>query len=124
MNRSSLAKHEKALKWEKQKAEKAMNKLIVENAEALMSVLIARGLEGDITAIDKALDRGFGKVRQNIGVDGGAEGAPILFMPAGLVEKYNLVSPQEEIEEALEDEEVVDKVIIHEISSGTRTDNK
>jgi len=104
MNRSSLAKYEKALKWEKQKAEKAMNKLIVENAEALMAVLIARGLEGDITAIDKALDRGFGKVRQNIGVDGGAEGSPILFMPAELVKKYNLTNSKEELEDAGIDE--------------------
>lgn len=32
-----------------------------------------------------------GKARQNIGLDGGAEGAPIVFAPASLLKKHGLL---------------------------------
>lgn len=88
MKKSSLRNHERALKWEKVKVEKAMNDVILEKAIPLAEKLIEIALEGNPNAINSLLDRAFGKARQNIGLDGGATDKPIVFMPAALMAKY------------------------------------
>ena len=88
MKKSSLRNHERHLKWEKVKVEKAMNDVILEKAIPLAEKLIEIALEGNPNAINSLLDRAFGKARQNIGLDGGATDKPIVFMPAALMMKY------------------------------------
>jgi hypothetical protein len=65
---------------------KATKELIKEYKEALgeclpliKPVLIAKALEGDMTAIKEIHDRVMDKSRQNVGLDGGAEGLSIQF---------------------------------------------
>ncbi len=84
----SLAKLERALKWEKQKQDVAMNALIVAKAVPIVNKLIEIGMEGNPNTLNSLLDRAFGKARQNIGLDGGATDKPIVFMPASLMTKY------------------------------------
>lgn len=87
--RAALAKKERYLKWEKAKADKAVNQLILAHATELTETLIAIAVEDrNPNAINSLLDRAFGKARQNIGLDGGAEDKPIVFMPAQLMAKY------------------------------------
>lgn len=51
----------------------------------------------DNRAIDSLFDRTFGKARQNIGLDGGEEGRPILIMPPELMQKNDTsLSPSTE----------------------------
>ena len=88
MKKSSLRNHERHLKWEKVRVEKAMNDVILEKAIPLAEKLIEIALEGNPNAINSLLDRAFGKARQNIGLDGGATDKPIVFMPAALMTKY------------------------------------
>lgn len=77
------------MKWEKAKADKAVNQLILAHATELTETLIAIAVEDrNPNAINSLLDRAFGKARQNIGLDGGAEDKPIVFMPAQLMAKY------------------------------------
>ena len=65
---------------------KATKELIKEYKESLgealpliQPVLIAKALEGDMTAIKEIHDRVMDKSRQNVGLDGGAEGLAIQF---------------------------------------------
>lgn len=65
---------------------KATKELIKEYKEALgealpliKPVLVAKALEGDIPAIKEIHDRVMDKSRQNLGIDGGAEGVAIQF---------------------------------------------
>ncbi len=91
MKKSSLVNLERHLKWEKQKVEKAMNQVILEKAVPLAETLIDIALnERNPNAINSLLDRAFGKARQNIGLDGGAEDKPIVFMPSSLMVKYGI----------------------------------
>lgn len=89
MKKSSLRNHERSLKWEKQKMDKAVNEKILAHAEEITDALIEIGLEDrNPNVLNSLLDRAFGKARQNIGLDGGAEDKPIVFMPAALMAKY------------------------------------
>lgn len=92
MNRkSAIAKTERFVKWEKAKVDKAVNQLILAHAGELTQTLINIAIEDrNPNAINSLLDRAFGKARQNIGLDGGAEDKPIVFMPAQLMTKYNI----------------------------------
>lgn len=65
---------------------KATKELIREYKEALgeslpliQPILIAKAMEGDMTAIKEIHDRVMDKSRQNVGLDGGAEGLAIQF---------------------------------------------
>jgi len=65
---------------------KATKELIKEYKEALgeclpliKPVLIAKALEGDMTAIKEIHDRVMDKSRQNVGLDGGEDGTPIIW---------------------------------------------
>ena len=72
---------------EEEKLVKKANKKFIEEyvdrlSEALpliSPVLIKKATEGDIQAIKEVNDRVIGKPRQNIGLDGGAEGLAIQF---------------------------------------------
>lgn len=88
MKKSSLKNHERHLRWEKVKVDKAVNQVILAQAVPLAQKLIEIAMEGNPNAINSLLDRAFGKARQNIGLDGGAEDKPIVFMPASLMAKY------------------------------------
>ena len=82
---------ERHLKWEKKKVEKAMNEIIFENTELLVNTLVDIAIhERNPNAINSLLDRGFGRARQNIGLDGGANDKPIVFLPAELMAKYSI----------------------------------
>lgn len=75
---------------EEEKLVKKANKKFIEEyvdrlSEALpliSPVLIKKATEGDIQAIKEVNDRVIGKPRQNIGLDGGAEGLAIQFASA------------------------------------------
>jgi len=92
MKKSSLKNHERYLKWEKAKVDKAVNQVILSRAVPLAEKLIEIAMDGNPNAINSLLDRAFGKARQNIGLDGGAEDKPIVFMPAQLMAKYAIKS--------------------------------
>jgi hypothetical protein len=80
---------ENHVKWEKKRVEKVMNNLIYQATEKLTTTLIDIAIdERNPNAINSLLDRGFGRARQNIGLDGGATDKPIVFLPAELMEKY------------------------------------
>ena len=89
MKKSALKNHERYLKWERQKVEKAMNERIYEKAGEILETLIEIGIQDrNPNVLNSLLDRGFGKARQNIGLDGGAEDKPIVFLPAQLMKRY------------------------------------
>lgn len=91
LKRSSVKKIERFMKWEKNKAEKAVNQIIYDNATLLTNRLIQIGLEdGNPQAINSLLDRAFGRARQNIGLDGGEQNKPIIFMPAELMARHGI----------------------------------
>lgn len=86
---SSVKKLEQHLAWERKKVEAVANKLIYTKATELVETLISIAIdERNPQAINSLLDRAFGKARQNIGLDGGADDKPIVFMPAALMEKF------------------------------------
>lgn len=86
-------KLEKALIWEKKKVDKAVQQLILARAEEIVNVQIDAAISGNLQAGQYLMDRTFGKARQNLGIDGGEDGAPIVFMPAVLIDKFNLNEP-------------------------------
>jgi hypothetical protein len=91
VSKISVKNLERYLKWEKQKVQKEMNNLIYQHAVPLTETLIDIAIsERNPNAINSLLDRGFGKARQNIGLDGGAEDKPIVFLPAELMAKYSI----------------------------------
>ncbi len=102
MKRSSLKNHERALKWHKKEIEEAVKQQLFADAKPITEALIQRAKEGDIAAIKESYDRMFGKVRQNIGLDGGEDGTPIVFMPTALVHKFALDKPLEVKAEVIE----------------------
>ena len=103
----SLKHLENHLAWEKKRVEQAANKLIFTKAEELVETLISIAItERNPQAINSLLDRGFGKARQNIGLDGGATDKPIVFMPAVLMDKFAIKQAEyTELEEDTTSEE-------------------
>lgn len=89
--KSTIQKIDRFVKWEKAKVDKAVNQLILSHAAELTQTLIKIAIDDrNPNAINSLLDRAFGKARQNIGLDGGAEDKPIVFMPAQLMAKYHI----------------------------------
>ena len=71
-----------------------MNDILYEKTVPLVEALIDIALtDRNPTAINSALDRAYGKARQNIGLDGGATDKPIVFMPAELMKKFAIDPP-------------------------------
>lgn len=101
-NKKLLSKLEKAKVWEKRLVDKAVEQIILSKAEDLINVQIEAALSGHIQSGQYLIDRTFGKARQNIGLDGGEEGAPIVFMPSVLVNKFKLLEPTKSKEEGKE----------------------
>lgn len=93
--KAQITKVERFVKWEKAKVEKAATEIILKNATTLVDTLVDIAIsDRNPNAINSLLDRAFGKARQNIGLDGGAEDKPIVFMPAQLMEKYAIKPAQ------------------------------
>lgn len=107
MKASSLKNHERTLKWEKRAVEKRVEELILKKAEDLIEAQIDAAMGGSIQAGQYLIDRTFGKARQNIGLDGGVEGTPVVFMPSTLINKFALNKPIES--NVVEAEEVESK---------------
>lgn len=96
---TSLKNIEKSLKWDKKKVDKAIEQLILARAKEIVEVQIEAATSGSLQAGQYLIDRTFGKARQNIGLDGGQEGSPIVFMPSTLVDKFKLNEPIKKIGE-------------------------
>lgn len=90
MNKQVVKRHEKDLKYSKQKAEREINQLIFAEGKNIVQAFVDQAKGGSYQHGAYLLDRAFGKARQNIGLDGGSDGAPIVFIPTALVEKFNL----------------------------------
>lgn len=89
MKKSNLKNHERHLRWEKNKVDKAVNQVLMESAVPIAQMMVEVALtDRNPNVGDKILDRLLGKARQNIGLDGGADDKPIVFMPAQLMAKY------------------------------------
>lgn len=86
-------KLENTIKWQKRLVDKAVEQIVLSKAEEIINVQVGAALQGNLQAGQYLLDRTFGKARQNIGLDGGEEGAPIIFMPASLINKFALDKP-------------------------------
>lgn len=93
LKKSTQKKLENSFKWEKRLVDKAIEQIILGKAEEIVNVQILAATQGNLQAGQYLIDRTFGKARQNIGLDGGAEGAPIIIMPASLVNKFALDKP-------------------------------
>lgn len=103
----ALANLERHLKWERQKQDRAVNEKILEKAEEIVDTLLNIGIaDRNPTVLNSLLDRAFGRARQNIGLDGGAEDKPIVFMPASLMQRHAIKAAEyTELEEDKESEE-------------------
>lgn len=86
---------EASLKLDKKRAEQAMEKAIYDNTTKIVEAMVTEAQAGSYQHGAYLLDRGFGKARQNIGIDGGTDGAPIIFMPAEFIQKFGLDKPLE-----------------------------
>jgi len=90
---------EQSLKWDKKKAERAMEELIYQETASIVGAMIDHAKEGSFQHASYLLDRGFGKAKQQVDIESG--GQPIIFMPAALISKFALDKPidAEKIEE-------------------------
>jgi len=79
--RPKMTKEEKLIAKTQRNFIKEYEEKLKESLPLLSPVLIAKAMEGDITAIKEVNDRVMGKPRQNIGLDGGGEGLAIQFAP-------------------------------------------
>lgn len=93
MSKRALTNLERAKKWEKKEVDKAITQLILSRAEEIVNQQIEASLSGSLQAGQYLIDRTFGKARQNIGLDGGQDNTPIVFMPSALVQKFALDKP-------------------------------
>jgi len=90
---------EQSLKWDKKKAERAMEELIYQETAGIVGAMIEHAKEGSFQHASYLLDRGFGKAKQQVDIESG--GQPVVFMPAVLINKFGLDKPidAEKIEE-------------------------
>lgn len=90
---------EASLKWDKKKAEQAMEELIYSETKEIVGAMIEHAKSGSFQHASYLLDRGFGKAKQSVDIESG--GQPIVFMPAALISKFALDKPieAEKIEE-------------------------
>jgi hypothetical protein len=90
MKKSSLANHERYLKWERQKIDRAVKVQILEKAELITETLLDIGInDRNPNVLNSLLDRAFGKAAQSIVHEGNPDN-PIVFMPAVLMDKYQI----------------------------------
>ncbi len=99
MTKKSLKNHERALRWEKKAVEKRVEDLLLKRAEPIAEAMATAAEQGSFQSQAYVLDKLFGKARQNVGIDGGQDGAPIVFMPSVLVKKFALDEPTKKIGE-------------------------
>lgn len=93
MTNKGIKNLERSLRWEKTRVEKAVQQQLFERASDITEALISRAMEGDVTAINSAFDRMFGKAKQQVDVE--HTGTPIVFMPAVLMDKFSLSEKEE-----------------------------
>lgn len=96
---TALKVKEKSLKWDKKIAERKMEEQIGKEVQAIVQAMATEAKSGSFQHGSYLIDRVFGKTRQNIGIDGGQDGAPIVFMPSTLVAKFALDKPLSSIED-------------------------
>lgn len=118
LEKSKQKKLETFLKWEKKKVETQVQQILYERASEITNALVDRALQGDVSAIKESYDRMFGKATQQVDIDTG--GAPIVFMPAVLVDKFGLAEPKQE---PIKVEAEVIKSPISRTSSKRKVDN-
>lgn len=95
MKKANLDKLERSLKWEKMKVDRKVNELILEKAEEITKELLRIGLEeSNPNVLNSLLDRVFGKAAQAVVHEGNPD-KPIVFMPASLMEKYQIAQAKE-----------------------------
>lgn len=73
-----------------EKTREYIAKRVLEENEPIVSKAIDQAKAGDKSAREWLYDRGFDKVRQNVGLDGGEEGSPIVFLPFEIADKNNI----------------------------------
>ncbi len=100
MKKSALKNFERALKWEKKEIDKKVEQILLAKAEAIAEAMAEGAINGNYQQQSYVLDKLFGKARQNIGLDGGEKGTPIVFMPSVLMNKFGLDKPIPAIKEA------------------------
>ena len=92
MAASGIKGLELALKADKKRAEQAMEKSIYENVDKIVTAMVTEAEAGSYQHGSYLLDRAFGKPKQAVEMSG-SDGAPIIFMPAALITKFNLDKP-------------------------------
>ncbi len=74
MSKSTLAKHERAIRWEAQKKNKialdTLRALVYADMKPMVEAQILKAKEGDTKAFDSLLDRAFGKAKENLEISG------------------------------------------------------
>lgn len=105
MSSSGIKGLELALKADKKKAEQAMEKVIYENVQGIVTSMVAEAQEGSYQHASYLLDRVFGKAKQVVDVE--SAGQPIIFMPTALIQKFALDKPVEADKVGEEDEYLV-----------------
>lgn len=97
----SIKTLEKSLKADKKRYEEEMDAQILTKVSSIVDAFAAEAQAGSYQHGAYLIDRVFGKARQTVGLDGGEAGAPIIFMPTTLVQKFALDKPieAEKIEE-------------------------
>ena len=78
---STIPPEQLALKKATKELIKEYKESLGESLPLIKPILIAKALEGDMTAIKEIHDRVMDKSRQNVGLDGGEEGLAIQFAP-------------------------------------------
>lgn len=91
--RNKVRKYDAVLKYEKKLTEDLVKQRLFARAGEITDALVTRALEGDVAAIKESYDRMFGKATTQLELN--HDSNPIIFMPAVLVNKFNLSSPQE-----------------------------
>ena len=109
MKKSSLKNHERYLKWERQKIDRAVKVQILEKAELITETLLDIGInDRNPNVLNSLLDRAFGKAAQSLVHEGNPDN-PIVFMPASLIQKYEIKNAEYEELPPSEEEETETK---------------
>lgn len=98
MNHIARKKHERAMRWEKHKEEKALEQILLGKMRPIAEKLTELAVDGNMDAIKYSMDRVFGKPQTSVDVDM-HNAQPIIFMPTVLVEKFRLKEPQATLNE-------------------------
>lgn len=74
---------------------KLSDHLSAEEIELLVSIAKRKAEEGDTNMMKFILEQIFGRARQNIGLDGGEDGKPIVFIPSEIAHKNDIGTENE-----------------------------